>query len=116
MAQQLKQALINAGIVKQEELRKEVEREKVLKKHTQSGAHIREDQLRIVCDACKKSAPDVERYLHRNRLIEGKEWLCLRCADDYMIDDKFRTSAQSTQSKSGLFRRQYGRTHKVDAQ
>ncbi len=114
MGQQLKQALINAGMIKEEKL-KDLEREKVRRKHTQDSAHIRQDQLRIVCDACGKSAPDVERYQHRNRLIEGKEWLCLRCADDHMIDDTCRFTAQSTQSKSGLFRRQYGRTRKVES-
>ena len=112
MGQQMKQALLNAGIIGRENL-KEIEREKVKKRHLKKGGRIREDHLRIVCEVCEKSAPDVERYLHRNRLIEGKEWLCLRCADEYRIDDEMRTTAQSTQAKQGLFIRQHGRTKKL---
>lgn len=108
----MKQALLNAGIVTREKL-KDIEREKVKARHLRKGGRVREDQIRIVCEACEKSAPDVERYVHRNRLIEGKEWLCLRCADEYQISDEFRTTAQSTQSKQGLFIRQYGRTKKI---
>lgn len=111
MGQQLKQALMNAGLVTKEKL-KEVEKEKVLKRHLKSSKKMREDQLRIICEACGKSAPDVERYIHKNRLIEGKEWLCLRCADDNQIDDKCRETNQSPQSCSKLFSRQYGRTKK----
>jgi hypothetical protein len=112
MGQQLKEALINAGIVGKDKL-KEIEREKIKKRHLQKGGRVRDDQLRIICEVCEKSAPDVERYQHRNRLIEGKEWLCLRCADEYQIDDGMRITKQSPQSKSGLFRRQYGRTSKL---
>ena len=112
MGQQLKQALLNAGLIGKDTL-KEIEREKVMKRHLKKGGKIREDQLRIVCEACEKSAPDVERYFHKNRLIDGKEWLCLRCADEYQINDDLRTTAQSTQAKQGLFIRQYGRTKKI---
>ncbi|MFA4973140.1 MAG: hypothetical protein WC683_11025 [bacterium] len=112
MGQQLKQALLNAGIVSDDKL-KEMDREKSKERHLKKGGRVREDQIRIVCEACEKSAPDVERYFHKNRLIEGKEWLCLRCADEYQINDEFRATAQSTQSKQGLFIRQYGRTKKI---
>jgi hypothetical protein len=114
--QQLKQALINAGVVTQQklqEIEKEKARARVQKRHVESDAKMREDQLRIVCDACGKSAPDVERYVHKNRLIVGKEWLCLRCADDHQINDECRLTAQSTQAQSRLFRRQYGRTKTI---
>ncbi len=109
MAQQLKQALMNAGLVSQ----KDVEREKVKQKQMSKSAAIREDQLRIICEACGKSAPDVERYQHKNRRLEGKEWFCIRCADEFSIDDTCRMTAQSSQSKAQLFRRQYGRTKKL---
>ena len=69
----LRDALIKAGAVS----KKDLEREKVRKQHTKTSSKIHKDHLRIVCDVCGKTAPDVERYQHRNRLIEGKEWLCL---------------------------------------
>lgn len=108
MGQQLKQALIDAGIVS----RKEIAREKVMEKQQSKRKDIREDQLRIICETCGKSAPDVERYGHRNRAIAGKEWLCLPCADEHSIADDCRMTAQSSQAKSGLFIRRYGRTKK----
>jgi thymidine kinase len=73
---------------------------------------MREDHLRIICEVCQKSAPDVERYAHRNRMIEGKSWLCIKCADEHKVDDECRTTHQSPQAKSNLFRRQYGKTKK----
>lgn len=108
MGQQLKEALMNAGLVSQ----KDIEREKVKKLHTKDSSKIRADQIRIVCDVCGKTAPDVERYMHKNRMIEGKQWLCIPCADENCIDDECRVTFQSSQSKSGMFRRQYGRTKK----
>jgi thymidine kinase len=108
MGDQLKQALMNAGLL----TKKDLEREKVKKKHISRSAKIREDHIRIVCDVCGKTAPDVERYSHKNRLIEGKEWLCLMCADEYSIDDNFRMTHQSSNAKTGLFSRRYGRTKK----
>ncbi|MFA4875149.1 MAG: hypothetical protein WC956_10390 [bacterium] len=113
MGHQLKQALLNAGLISKDKL-KEIEKEKVKARHVKESKKMREDQLRIVCDACGKSAPDVERYIHKNRLIEGKEWLCLRCADDSQIDDECRVTNQSSQAQVKLFRRQYGRTKKFE--
>jgi thymidine kinase len=111
MANQLKQALINAGIVTKDKL-KDLERENVKKRHLKSGAKMREDHLRIVCEACEKTAPDVERYGHKNRMLENKQWLCLKCADQYQILDDCRLTHQSSQAKQGMFIRQYGRTKK----
>lgn len=111
MADQLKQALIDAGLVTKDKL-KELEREKVRKRHVKSGRKMREDHLRIVCEVCNKSAPDVERYAHKNRMLEGKQWLCLMCADQYQILDDCRISHQSSQAKQGMFIRQYGPTKK----
>lgn len=107
---QLKQALINAGVVtkdKQKELRRENAKERHIKKQRRT-AH--EHQLRIVCELCTKTSPDVEYYEHRNRVVGDHKWLCMRCADDHQIDDNLRQTAQSQDSKTGLFRRQYGRT------
>jgi hypothetical protein len=113
MADQLKQALINAGLVTKDKL-KEMEREKVRKRHVKSGRKMREDHLRIVCEACNKSAPDVERYAHKNRMLENKQWLCLICADQYQILDECRMTNQSSQAKQGMFIRQYGPTKKFN--
>ncbi len=113
MGQQLKEALMNAGLISKDKL-KEIEREKVKKKHLKGGKKMRDDHLRIVCEVCEKSAPDVEQYDHKNKMIAGKKWLCIMCADHYQIDDRCRMTSQSSHSKTGLFRRQYGRTKKFD--
>ena len=113
MGQQLKQALINAGVVSKEKVDREERREKVKRLHVSDNPRMREDQIRIVCEVCGKSAPDVERYQHKNRMIVGKEWICIPCADLNCIDDQCRITAQSSQAKAGMFRRQYGRTKKI---
>ncbi len=113
MADQLKQALINAGLVTKDKL-KDIEREKIKKRHLRDGKKMREDHLRIVCEACGKTAPDVERYEHRNRMIEGKKWLCIKCADQYQILDDCRSTNQSSHAKTNLFIRQYGPTKKFN--
>ena len=107
--EQLKKALVDAGLVS----KKDLERDRVKKQHMKKSAKMRKDHIRIMCEACGKTAPDVERYRHRNRLIEGKEWLCLPCADQYQIDDELRMTAQSSNAKSGMFIRQYGRTKRM---
>lgn len=111
MGQQLKQAFINAGVVPKDKL-KEIDREKLKAGHLKDSKKMREDQIRIICEVCNKSAPDVERYHHANKRIEGKEWLCIPCADENCVDDSCRISNQSSHSKTGMFRRQYGRTKK----
>jgi len=108
MSNQLKKALMDAGIIS----KKTIESERVHKRQMSKSPKIRSDQIRIVCELCGKTAPDVERYAHHNKKIAGKEWLCIMCADENCIDDQCRTSSQSTHSKMGLFRRQYGRTKK----
>jgi len=110
---QLKKALIKAGAVSKEQ-RKEIERENATKRHIKKQRRTaHEHQLRIVCELCNKTSPDVEYYQHRNKMVGNAKWLCLRCADDNQIDDQCRQTAQSTQSKTKLFRRQYGRTKKL---
>lgn len=108
MGHQLKQALIDAGLV----TKKDLVREKVKEQHLKKSPKMREDHIRIICEVCGKSAPDVERYMHKNRKIAGKEWLCIPCADENYIDDSCRTTHQSSQAKAGLFIRRYGRTKK----
>ena len=108
MAQQLKEALMNAGLVTQ----KDLVRDKVKEQHMKKSAKMREDHIRIMCEVCGKTAPDVERYRHTNKRIEGKEWLCIPCADEHMINDDCRLTHQSSQAKTNMFRRQYGRTKK----
>ncbi len=109
MSDQLKQALLNAGVIS----KKDIERERVVKRHKMDNSKMKREQIRIVCDTCGKTAPDVERYTHKNRMIKSKEWLCIMCADEYCIDDTCRQTAQSSHSKSKLFRRQYGRTKRI---
>jgi hypothetical protein len=103
---QLKKALMDAGLV----TKKDMVREKVKKQHKKGDFKMKKDQIRIVCDACGKTAPDVERYDHTNRQIQGKWWLCIPCADEYCVDDKFRMTNQSTSAKTKMFSRRYGRT------
>src|SRR3989338_2144778 len=105
----LRDALIKAGVVS----KKDIEREKVRKQHVKPSEHMQKDQLRIMCDACNKTAPDVERYQHRVGIIAGKQWLCLQCADQYQINDEVRQTAQSSHAKSGMFQRRYGRTKRM---
>ena len=108
---QMKKALLEAGVL-DKEMRHEIQKDKVLRRHKRHDKRDRKDQISIICDVCDKSAPDVEKYGHNNRLIRGKYWLCVRCADENQINDDCRTTHQSTQAKSGLFIRQYGRTKK----
>jgi hypothetical protein len=42
------------------------------------------DQVKTDCEHCGKHSPDVEYYRHNNKLI-AKRWLCMRCADDGLI-------------------------------
>ncbi len=110
---QLKKALIDAGIVTKEKLREE-QREKMTQRHiAKQRKEGHEHQLRIVCELCSKTSPDVEYYEHQNRMVGDKKWLCMRCADDHQIDDRLRKTAQSQNARTNLFIRQYGRTQKV---
>jgi len=60
------------------------------------------------CGSCSKTTPDVEHY--ENRQGRAELWLCCQCADDKMIDDNLRITAQSEYSRQAIFRRQFGRT------
>ena len=68
-------------------------------------------EQRNYCEACESIQPDVERYKHRNPIVDA-QWICVSCADKNMIDDKFRVTAQSDFSIKKIFRREFGQTNK----
>lgn len=106
----LKDALLNAGLKPTSDAKSQNVREKVTKKQmTETVVH---QGQRNFCEVCDQVRPDVERYLHRNPTTEA-EWICVRCADQLQIADKFRKSAQSETSIKGMFRREYGATEKI---
>jgi hypothetical protein len=107
----LKNALQKAGFASTDQ-NKVVERQ--IKKAPQKGAGIEADaqSMRNQCELCNKFTSDVEHYQHNNRLVV-KQWLCLKCADTHKISDDLRTSAQSTQARSGRFLREYGHTKSI---
>lgn len=106
----LKDALLKAGIKPTEAPKKQNEREKIAKKHvTEAVAH---QVQRNFCEACNQVRPDVELYKHRNPTTEA-EWICVRCADQLQILDKFRQTAQSDTSIKKMFRREYGETIRI---
>ena len=105
--QQLKDALIKAGIVPKEAAKDPKERpqkSKVPKKEIKN-----DHQIKTVCELCEKYSPDVEYYKHNNRLIV-KRWLCVKCADEHKIDDTLRDTHQSSDARAGRFHRTWGRT------
>jgi hypothetical protein len=106
----LKDALLKAGIKPTEPVKKQNEREKIAKKHlTEEVTH---QSQRNFCEECNQVRPDVEQYKHRNPTTEA-EWICVRCADQLQILDKFRLTAQSDTSIKKMFRREYGETLKI---
>lgn len=109
----LKDALLKAGIKETkapEPAKKQNEREKIAKKHvTEAVAH---QVQRNFCEHCNQVRPDVELYKHRNPTTEA-DWICVRCADQLQILDKFRMTAQSDTSIKKMFRREYGETIKI---
>jgi hypothetical protein len=68
-------------------------------------------EQRNYCEACESIQPDVERYKHRNPIVDA-QWICVSCADKNMIDDKFRVTSQSDFSIKKIFRREFGQTNK----
>lgn len=104
MGSSLKDALLKAGF---NDPNKENKRPTMRKKDkTKSQLHQEE---RNFCEVCNTVQPDVERYKHRNPLLDG-EWICCKCADEHMLHDKFRVSAQSDYSRKNIFMRRYGPT------
>jgi hypothetical protein len=106
----LKDAFLKAGIKPTPEVKSpksQNEREKIAKKKiTETVIH---QEQRNYCEACEQVKPDVELYHHRNPTTDA-EWICLRCADQLQILDKFRKTAQSDTSIRKMFRREFGPT------
>ena len=111
MAQSLKEALLKAGFVSKEKLAPKPRRQAVpAKKKTVGfleGKHLH--HLRTECEACRKSAPDVEYYEHSKKSLAAK-WLCIQCPDAENILDNFRQTVHSEQAMRRLFQRRYGPT------
>jgi|GEM_PF-613239 len=102
----LKDALLKAGL---KATKSENERARKPKKE-QLGSE-KHQYSRNFCEACNTTQPDVEKFDHRNRLIDAK-WICSNCADKLEIVDDYRVTHQSQFAKQGKFRRQYGPTKK----
>lgn len=88
--------------------------ERKIKTASQKGSGIEADaqSMRNQCELCGKFTSEVEHYQHNNRLVV-KQWLCMKCADTNKISDDLRTTAQSTQARSGRFLREYGHTKSI---
>ena len=111
----LKDALLKVGLKGTEApkpVKKENEREKIAKKKlTEEIIH---QVQRNFCEHCNQVRPDVEQYKHRNPTTDA-EWICVRCADQLQILDRFRLTAQSETSIKKMFRREYGETIKIQS-
>ncbi len=106
----LKDAFLKAGIKPPTDAKSNNVREKIKKKAI-TEAVIHQEQ-RNYCEACDQVKPDVELYKHRNPTTDA-EWICLRCADQLQIQDKFRQTAQSDTSIRKMFRREFGATIQI---
>lgn len=106
----LKDELLKAGLKATptpKSVKAENERENIKKKNI-TEAVIHQVQ-RNFCEECQQVRPDVELYHHRNPTTEA-EWICVKCADQLKILDRFRQTAQSDTSIKKMFRREYGET------
>lgn len=108
----MKDAFLKAGIAPETFESKQEKREKATR-HLLQKAHakVSDQQMQMICENCQKTAPDVEYYEHRVRVVRGN-WLCLQCADGSEIDDSLRKTAQSQHSKQKTFKRRHGRTNR----
>lgn len=120
MTQTLQEALLKAGLVSKEKLKKaETEKKRSAPPPRREPPPAKKSlgfiegkhhhHLRTDCEACRKNSPDVEYYQHADKRLQ-KYWLCVRCADDHSIPDTTRMTMQSQHAQSGLFRRNYGAT------
>lgn len=108
----LKDALLKAGLKASNpevaKPKKEKQFQPKKKVHTHHGH-------RTFCEVCNRTLPDVEFYKHRNPTINAN-WICVQCADQHCISDDFRQTNQSEHSRQRIFRREYGRTKRFEAQ
>ena len=101
----LKDALLQAGL-RSEKVENERRRTHGPKK--KSEVH---QKTRTFCEVCKRNLPDVERYHHRNALLDV-QWICIACADENQINDECRQTHQSQMAQKKMFKRFYGPTKK----
>ncbi len=104
MSQSIKDALLKAGVISKESIRRDEIEEKGA---DQKGMH--EHHMNTFCSQCNKTSEDVEYYEHTNRNLKSK-WLCVSCADKNWIHDDCRTTQQSVLSRGNRFQRFYGPT------
>ncbi len=109
---QLKNALMKAGLKKSAEPKKEEPKPVKSISPQKEAKKFEENQVRTDCEYCHKYTSDVEYYRHNNKFVEVR-WLCMKCADEYRILDEFRQTHQSSDARSGRFIRQYGPTKKI---
>lgn len=102
----LKDALLKAGL---KSSKNENDRQK-RKNWVEVKKSVIHQEQRNYCEVCESIQPDVERYKHRNPVIDA-QWICVSCADKNMIDDKFRVTVQSDFSIKKIFRREFGQTN-----
>lgn len=100
----LKDALAKAGLKTTKS-----QNERTRKPKKEVAKVERHQETRIFCEVCETTQQDVERYNHKNRLIDA-EWICVNCADKNSIHDDFRFTQQSHASKNRSFKRFYGPT------
>ena len=103
----LKDALLKAGL-KSSKNENDRSRRKNWVEVKKSVIH---QEQRNYCEACESIQPDVERYKHKNPIVNA-QWICVSCADKNMIDDKYRVTSQSDFSIKNIFRREFGQTNK----
>ena len=112
--QQLKQALIKAGVLPKDiDEKLGVKRPKESRTPKKELKRFHEHQIKTICEHCDNPTPDVEYYRHNNKLLT-KRWLCIKCADEFKISDEVRETNQSSYSKTGRFTRMWGKTKKFD--
>jgi ribosomal protein L37AE/L43A len=98
----LKDALMKAGY---KSTKNENERQRKLKK--EKSKVEKHQEHRNFCEVCEFIQPDVERFKHKNPLVDA-EWICSNCADKNEILDDFRVTNQSDSARNGRYRRYYG--------
>ena len=103
----LKDALLKAGLKSSKNENDRAKR----KNWVDVKKSVIHQEQRNYCEACESIQPDVERYKHRNPIVDA-QWICVSCADKNMIDDKFRVTSQSDFSIKKIFRREFGQTNK----
>lgn len=108
----LKDQLEKAGF---RSTKRENERQKIVGGKKQVTNSVKHQRQRNFCEVCERTLPDVELYKHRNPTTDA-QWICVACADELMIHDKFRKSAQSDMSIRKMFKRNYGETLEVQPQ